>query len=100
VGTRGGGLIYFSSTENTNSDTDDYKIKLYPNPSEGQLKVITNKISTGALINSLGQVLLRDIQLPANVEVEIQANFLTPGLYILRLESEGKFRETRKIWIR
>jgi len=100
VGTRGGGLIYFSSTENTNPDTDDYQVKLYPNPSEGPIKVITNKNSRGALINSLGQVLLSDIQLPAHVEVEIQANFPAPGLYILRLESEGKFRETRKIWIR
>lgn len=100
LGTRGGGLIYLSSTENSNPDTDDYKIKVYPNPSNGPIKVITNKTSIGTLINSLGQELLSHIQIPANTEIEIGASFLAPGLYILRLESEGKFRESRKIWMR
>jgi hypothetical protein len=100
LGTRGGGLIYLSSSENNNPDSDDYLIKVYPNPSTGPIKVITNKASTGTLINSLGQELLSDIQVPANTVVEVQGNFLAPGLYILLLEAEGKFRETRKIWIR
>ncbi|MDR7132031.1 hypothetical protein J2X69_004397 [Algoriphagus sp. 4150] len=100
TGTRGGGLIYLTSTEGSNPDTDDYRIKVYPNPSDGPIKVIANKTSTGTLFNSLGQELLSNIQIPANSEIEIQANFLPPGLYILRLEYEGKFRESRKIWMR
>ncbi len=100
LGTRGGGLIYLSSTGNSNPDSEEYLIKVYPNPTSGPIKVITNKTSTGTLINSLGQQLLGEIQIPANTEIEIKANFLTPGLYILLLEAEGKFRETRKIWIR
>ncbi|PZX60189.1 putative secreted protein (Por secretion system target) [Algoriphagus ratkowskyi] len=100
LGTRGGGLIYLSSTEDPNPDTGDYKVKIYPNPSDGPIKVFSNKASTGTLINSLGQELLSKIQIPANTEVEIQASFLAPALYILILESEGKFRESRKIWIR
>jgi len=100
LGTRAGGLIYLSSTAESNPDEDEYKIIVYPNPSNGPIKVITNKTSVGILINSLGQELVGNIQIPRNVEVEIQASFLAPGLYFLRLESEGKFRETRKIWMR
>ncbi|WP_339874609.1 FG-GAP-like repeat-containing protein [uncultured Algoriphagus sp.] len=100
LGTRAGGLIYLTSTAESNPNEDEYQIIVYPNPSDGPIKVITNKNSTGTLINSLGQELLSEITIPANTEVEIQASFLTPGLYILILESEGKFRESRKIWIR
>ncbi|MFT5773568.1 MAG: hypothetical protein ACI9ZX_002977, partial [Algoriphagus sp.] len=46
------------------------------------------------------QLLLADIEIPANATVEIQTQFLTPGLYILNLEVEGRFTESRKIWIR
>lgn len=100
LGTRAGGLIYLKSTEQVNPDKDEYKIIVYPNPSDGPIKVITNMRSTGTLINSLGQELLSNLTFPANTEVEIQAGFLTPGLNILILESEGKFKESRKIWMR
>ncbi|MFC5626092.1 T9SS type A sorting domain-containing protein [Algoriphagus winogradskyi] len=100
LGTRAGGLIYLTSTAESNPNEDEYQIIVYPNPSDGPIKVLTNKSSTGTLVNSLGQELLSDISIPANTEVEIQASFLTPGLYILIFESEGKFRESRKIWIR
>lgn len=100
LGTRAGGLIYLSSTEESNPDEDDYQIIVYPNPSDGPIKVLTNKPSKGTLINSLGQELVSDLAFPANTEVEIQAGFLTPGLYILIFESEGKFKESRKIWMR
>ena len=100
LGTRAGGLIYLSSTEEPNPDENEFQIKVYPNPSSGPIRVLTNKESTGTLINSLGQELLTGITIPANTEVEIQAGFLTPGLYILILESEGRFKESRKIWMR
>lgn len=100
LGTRAGGLIYLSSTQESNPNEDEYQIKVYPNPSIGPIKILTNKTSTGTLINSLGQELLSDITIPANKEMEIQAEFLTPGLYILILESEGRFKESRKIWMR
>lgn len=100
LGTRAGGLIYLSATDSTDIPDGEYQFKIYPNPTDGPIKVLVNAPSKAQLINSLGQVLLRDINLPANQTVEIQAGFLTPGLYILLLEIDGKVTKSGKIWMR
>jgi hypothetical protein len=43
--------------------------------------------------------MLENILIEANQEIEIQAGFLAPGLYILQFEVNGKFTTSRKIWI-
>jgi hypothetical protein len=100
LGTRAGGIIYLKAIENSNPSEGEYQVKVYPNPSDGPIKIISNLPAVGRLINAMGQILLKDIAIPANSTVEIQAGFLTPGLYILNLQVEGRFRVSRKIWIR
>ena len=100
LGTRAGGLIYLSSTDSSQLPDGEYQFKIYPNPTDGPIKVISNAPAKARLINSLGQILLTDIDIPANIEVEIQAGFLAPGLYILNLEIDGKVTKSGKIWIR
>ncbi len=100
LGTKAGGMIYLKSSGDSNSDSDEFQLKVYPNPSEGPIKIISNLSAKGRLVNAMGQLLLADIEIPANATVEIQTQFLTPGLYILNLEVAGRFTESRKIWIR
>jgi len=100
LGTRAGGLIYLSSTDSSQLPDGEYQFKIYPNPTDGPIKVISNAPAKARLINSLGQILLTDIDIPANTEMEIQAGFLAPGLYILNLEIDGKVTKSSKIWIR
>jgi len=100
LGTKAGGIIYLKSSGDSNSGLDEFQLKVYPNPTEGPIKIISNLPAKGRLVNAMGQILLADIDIPANATVEIQSQFLTPGLYILNLEVEGRFTESRKVWIR
>ncbi len=100
LGTKAGGMIYLKSVDDSNSGLDEFLVKIYPNPSEGPFLIISNLPATGRLLNAMGQILLEEISIPANTTVEIQTQFLTPGLYILNLEVDGRFTESRKIWIR
>jgi hypothetical protein len=100
LGTKAGGMIYLKSTGDQNSGTDEFQLKVYPNPSSGPIKIISNLAAKARLVNAMGQILLDDIDIPANATVEIQSQFLTPGLYILNLEVAGRFTESRKIWIK
>lgn len=99
LGSRGGGLIYLSSIETEIPGEGEFQLKVFPNPSQGPIKILSNLPATGRLINSLGQILLDDLDIPANMTFEIQGDFLAPGLYILQVEVDGQFFESRKIWI-
>ncbi|UZD21002.1 T9SS type A sorting domain-containing protein [Algoriphagus halophytocola] len=100
LGTRAGGLIYLSSDSSDPIPDGTYQFKIYPNPADTPIKVITNSPAEARLINAMGQELLTAITIPANTEVEIQAGFLPPGLYILSFDFEGKAIRTGKFWVR
>jgi hypothetical protein len=100
LGTRGGGLIYLKSVPERNPSEGDIQVKIYPNPSLGPIKIVSSHPSTLRLINATGQVMKENIEIPANRETEIQADFLAPGLYILQFTTEGKPNISRKLWIR
>lgn len=99
LGTRGGGLIYLKSENIETPSEEEFKFKVYPNPSNGPIKILSNLPAKGRIINSFGQILLENIQIQANQELEIQAGFLPPALYIIQLEVNGKFSTSRKMWI-
>ncbi|MDN3205059.1 T9SS type A sorting domain-containing protein [Algoriphagus sediminis] len=100
LGSTGGGLIFLKSSEDIPPGDREFLLKVYPNPSSGPIKILSNREATGRLISAMGQVLLEGFSIPANLEFEIQAGFLPPGLYIIQLEVDNEFRTSRKIWIR
>ncbi|OOG69586.1 FG-GAP-like repeat-containing protein [Algoriphagus sp. A40] len=100
LGSRGGGITYLKSLESQNPGEGDFLVKVYPNPTNGPFKVISNTSATAKLISSFGQVILDEINIPANREVEIQTQVLNPGLYFLQLEAEDRQVLTKKILIR
>ena len=100
LGTRGGGILYLKATTSEFPNENEFLIKLFPNPSSGPITVITNQTSTGRLINSMGQILMDQLDIPANREVIFPTQTLAPGLYFLQLESEFRKVLVKKIWIK
>jgi hypothetical protein len=97
TGGRGGGITYFSSVKSGGSDGREFLVKVYPNPSKGPIKVISNTAAKARLMSSLGQVLVEGIFIKANQEIEIQTQVLTPGLYLLQFETDQSQVLVKKI---
>ena len=100
LGSRGGGITYLKSVKSASPTNGELLVKLYPNPTTGPFKVISNTDSKAQLITSLGQILLDEIQIPANREIEIQAQALQPGVYFLQLETEDRKVVVKKVLVR
>ncbi|SHO61389.1 T9SS type A sorting domain-containing protein [Algoriphagus zhangzhouensis] len=100
LGTRAGGLLYLTGVSSPTSPSEESQLIVFPNPSDGPIKIVSNQSGTGRLITSLGQVLLDKISITAGQEVEIQSGFLTPGLYIFQMETSNGSRIAKKVWIR
>jgi hypothetical protein len=99
LGSRGGGITYLRSAKTEEGNKTDFQVKVYPNPSEGPVKLISNQPSTAHLVNSAGKYIRKDMQIPANREIELPTENLASGLYILQFRSETKRSLSRKIWI-
>lgn len=100
LGSRGGGITYLSSVKSDGPSNGELQVKVYPNPTDGPFKVISNTAAKARLINSLGQILLDEITIPANREIEIQAQPLQPGLYFLQLETEDRKVVVKKVLVK
>jgi hypothetical protein len=100
LGSRGGGITYLRSVKSDSSSDGELLVKIYPNPTTGPFKVISNTAAKARLIGSLGQVLLEEITVPANREIEIQAQTLQPGVYFLQLETEDRKVLVKKVLVR
>jgi len=100
LGSRGGGITYLKSVQSDSPSGDQLLVKVYPNPTDGPFKVISNTASKARLITSLGQILLDEITIPANREITIQAQPLQPGPYFLQLETEDRKVVVKKVLIK
>jgi hypothetical protein len=100
LGSRGGGITYLKSVKSDSPSDGELLVKVYPNPTDGPFKVISNTAAKARLITSLGQILLDEITIPANREIEIQAQPLQPGLYFLQLETEDRKVVVKKVLVR
>lgn len=100
LGSRGGGITYLKSVKSDSPTDGELLVKLYPNPTSGPFKVVSNTPAKARLITSLGQILLDEIQIPANREIEIQAQALQPGVYFLQLETEDRKVVVKKVLVR
>lgn len=100
LGSRGGGITYLSSVKTGGPNDRELLVKIYPNPSSGPFKVISNTAAKARLITSLGQILMEKITIPANREIEIQGQTLQPGMYFLQLETEDRKVLVKKVLVR
>lgn len=100
LGSRGGGITYLSSLKTGGPNDRELLVKIYPNPTSGPFKVISKTAAKARLITSLGQTLLEEITIPANREIEIQAQTLQPGVYFLQVETEDRKVVVQKVLMR
>lgn len=100
LGSRGGGITYLKSVKSDSPSDGELLVKVYPNPTDGPFKVISNTAAKARLITSLGQILLDEITIPGNREIEIQAQPLQPGVYFLQLETEDRKVVVKKVLVR
>lgn len=86
-----------------NSSTVANEVKVYPNPSPGQLYISLNNPTDKKLylrlFNTLGQLVWqKDMDTPGNNEIiTIPATMLAKGTYLLHIRSEKSIKMVRKI---
>ncbi|MDO9552076.1 T9SS type A sorting domain-containing protein [Rhodonellum sp.] len=101
IGNNGGGLQYLKSISSEQIPSEnDFLVKVFPNPSTGPFKIISSQVTNARLITSIGQVIWENGEIKANIEMEIDASILSPGLYILQLVSEKGQSVSKKIIIK
>ncbi len=100
LGTRGGGLLYLSAASSGGSETGEFRVTTYPNPSSGPFQVVSSLPATGRLISALGQVLLSEVVLPARQAVLVDVPDLAPGIYFLQLQTKDMQTIVQKILVK
>ena len=100
LGSRGGGITYLSSVKTEEPTDGEFLVKVFPNPTSGPFKVLSNTAAKARIVTTLGQILLDEISVPANREIEIQAQPLQPGVYFLQLEAEDRKVLVKKVLVR
>jgi hypothetical protein len=92
----------FTITSNQESFvSQNLKVKLYPNPVQNKLNVVTTgKLGAPVkitIVNSLGQVVKTSSQTPlhASQTIEVDTQDLAPGMYNCRVETLGKTKVTK-----
>ncbi|MGB1307151.1 MAG: T9SS type A sorting domain-containing protein, partial [Flavobacteriales bacterium] len=96
LGMQSGGLFYFvNDSINTSLDkySNDFLVKIYPNPSNKQLTIDTDKESQISIYSSIGQLILKKkIQGLSTIDI----SFLAPSYYLIHIQQNG-VSEWRKI---
>ncbi|ERM84841.1 hypothetical protein P872_22535 [Rhodonellum psychrophilum GCM71 = DSM 17998] len=101
IGNNGAGLQYLKSISSEQIPSEnDFLVKVFPNPSTGPFKIISSQVTNARLITSIGQVIWENGEIKANIEMEIDASILSPGLYILQLVNEKGQSVSKKIIIK
>jgi len=98
IGTAAGGLIYLAQEAlAVPGELRDWQVKLYPNPTEDILTIISSDDAMGQLINSLGQVILSDILLPAGEVTRINLLPYPRGMYYLQVKDNNGNVQGKKV---
>ena len=96
LGMQSGGLFYFiNDSINTSLDkySNDFLVKIYPNPSNNHLTIDTDKESQISIYSSIGRLILK--QKISGIST-IDISFLAPSYYLIHIKQNG-VSEWRKI---
>ncbi|MBA4302373.1 MAG: hypothetical protein C0433_20060 [Cyclobacterium sp.] len=100
LGSRGGGIIYLKAVNSNEPNDGEILVKVYPNPTSGPIKLVSNTAAKARLISPFGQILLDEITVPANRELVLQTQVLQPGMYFLQVETEDRKVAVKKVLVR
>lgn len=101
LGNTAGGLEYLKGVQGSLPPSiEDFLVRVYPNPTSGDFRVLSSQNASLRLVNMLGQVILDDVSIEANRVEEIQGFGLAPGIYVLQLVSGSQQKLTRKLLVR
>lgn len=101
LGNTAGGLEYLKFKSGSLPPGEgEFLVRIYPNPNNGLFKILSSEDGTARLVSTLGQVMKEGIEIKANREIDIDALFLSPGVYILQLTNINGQRLSRKIVVR
>ncbi|MDO8966141.1 T9SS type A sorting domain-containing protein [Algoriphagus sp.] len=100
LGSRGGGIIYLKAVNSNEPNDGEILVKVYPNPTSGPIKLVSNTAAKARLISPFGQILLDEITVPANRELVLQTQVLQPGMYFLQVETEDRKVAMKKVLVR
>lgn len=77
---------------------EQLQVKVFPNPSFGQVKILVSENVSLRIVNMLGQEILEGTVLQANMEFDLGHLYLAPGVYILQFTSlENKKQLSKKL---
>ncbi|WP_229254227.1 T9SS type A sorting domain-containing protein [Dyadobacter sp. NIV53] len=103
VGNNAGGLKLFTNilpvTVTGTEPGIQNTIKVYPNPADNYIKILSSKKATLRVLTVGGQAILQNINVNANQEKEISTINWASGLYLLELKS-GDIRTVKKVVVR
>lgn len=99
-GSRGGGIVYLKAVNSNEPNDGEILVKVYPNPTSGPIKLVSNTAAKARLISPFGQILLDEITVPANREFVLQTQVLQPGMYFLQVETEDRKVAVKKVLVR
>ncbi|WP_291782704.1 T9SS type A sorting domain-containing protein [Cecembia sp.] len=100
-GNTAGGLEYLKGIEGSlPPSSEDFLVRVYPNPTIGDFRVLSSKNARMRLVNMPGQVIIDNVPIQANRVTDIDGFGLAPGVYVLQFVSDGQQKLTRKLLVR
>lgn len=99
LGNNAGGILMLEDISNSIDPPIDGKlqVKLYPNPTSGPVWLLSNAPGKARLVNSLGQVLVEEVEVEANSPREMDLRTLASGMYYLQFTSDSGQGTTKKL---
>jgi hypothetical protein len=97
---QGGLSIYKNIADNTQNETNELVLKIYPNPLIDSNILITRSNSNGNLLifNNLGQLIDGPLAIRANRNLNLEIGYMPQGMYILKvIDPDGRSDEQRFI---
>lgn len=103
VGTNAGGLKMLTnilpvSITGVEPGTDK-SIKVYPNPADDYIKILSSKRASLRVLNLNGSAVLNNVTVNANEEKEISTSTWPTGLYLMEFQS-GEIKTVKKVVVR
>jgi hypothetical protein len=84
---QGGLSVYKNIEDNTNRETNDVVLEIYPNPllNSNSLKTRSNTSGNLLIFNNLGQLIEGPIEVKANRTLNLDIGYMPQGMYIFKV---------------